>query len=145
MSTKIPAADLLPRRAALGQMALGFGGLALSTLLSEQSRGAAQLRPQTLFPARARRVIFLFMHGGPSHVDLFDYKPELQKLHGQAVPEEVVAGKRFSTMTGNPQGKLLLAPVEPFQQRGQSGAWVSDFLPYTAQICLLYTSDAADE
>ena len=86
MSTKIPAADLLPRRAALGQMALGFGGLALSTLLSEQSRGVAQLRPQTLFPARARRVIFLFMHGGPSHVDLFDYKPSLEKFNGKPLP-----------------------------------------------------------
>ena len=70
MSSNLPSPNLLPRRNALGRMALGFGGLALNTLLAEQSQGASPLRPQALFPARARRVIFLFMHGGPSHVDL---------------------------------------------------------------------------
>ncbi|MEE2622760.1 MAG: DUF1501 domain-containing protein, partial [Verrucomicrobiota bacterium] len=77
MSASYAAADLLPRRAALGHMALGFGGLALNTRLAEQAPGKEISRPQALFPARARRVIFLFMHGGPSHVDLFDHKPKL--------------------------------------------------------------------
>ncbi|MDP7496189.1 MAG: DUF1501 domain-containing protein, partial [Roseibacillus sp.] len=75
MSGSLATADLLPRRAALERMALGFGGLALNSLLAEQARAGGTSRPQALFPARARRVIFLFMHGGPSHVDLFDYKP----------------------------------------------------------------------
>jgi hypothetical protein len=79
-------------------------------------------------------VIYLFQNGAPTHVDLFDYKPALQHLHGQPVPESYFAGKRFSTMTGSPQGKRLLAPVEPFARRGRCGAWVSDFLPYMAQI-----------
>jgi hypothetical protein len=86
------------------------------------------------FAPRAKHVIYLFQNGAPTHVDLFDYKPALEKLHGQPVPESYFAGKRFSTMTGNPQGKVLLAPVEPFAQHGQSGAWVSKFLPHTAQI-----------
>jgi hypothetical protein len=96
-----------------------------------RSRGLPQL-PH--YEPRAKHVIYLFQNGAPTHVDLFDYKPQLQKLHGQPVPDEYVAGKRFSTMTGAPEGKLLLAPVEPFQQRGESGAWVSDFLPYTARM-----------
>ena len=86
------------------------------------------------FAPRAKRVIYLFMNGAPTHVDLFDYKPALQKLHGRPIPEDYVSGKRFSTMTGDPKGKLVLAPVEPFRQHGQSGAWVSDFMPYTGGI-----------
>ena len=62
MSGNLPSPNPLPRRNALGQMALGFGGLALNTLLAEQSLGASLLRPQALFPARARRVIYLFIH-----------------------------------------------------------------------------------
>ncbi|MEE3199473.1 MAG: DUF1501 domain-containing protein, partial [Planctomycetota bacterium] len=67
-------------------------------------------------------------------VDLFDYKPKLKELHGKPVPQEYVGGKRFSTMTGNPKGKLMLSPVEPFHQRGESGAWVSDLMPHTARV-----------
>ncbi len=55
-------------------------------------------------------------------------------MHGQPVPQEYIGDKRFSTMTGSTSGKVMLAPVEPFRQHGQSGAWVSDFLPYTAGI-----------
>src|SRR5690606_27283031 len=64
----------------------------------------------------------------------FDYKPKLVELHGQPVPDAYVQGKKFSTMTGAANGKLMLAPVEPFAQHGQSGAWVSKFLPHTAGI-----------
>src|SRR5690606_15549727 len=71
----------------------------------------------------------------------FDYKPDLARYHGSRVPDEYVRGKRFSTMTGSAEGKILLGPVEPFHQRGESGAWVSDFLPHTAavadQLCFL--------
>ena len=65
---------------------------------------------------------------------IFDYKPEIVAQHGKPVPEDYFKGKRFSTMTGDPTGKVMLQPVEPFKQRGQSGAWVSNFLPYTAAI-----------
>jgi hypothetical protein len=74
------------------------------------------------------------MNGAPTHVDWFDYKPRLAELHGQPVPESMIAGKRFSTMTGEASGKKLLGPIETFRQYGQSGAWVSDLMPYTAQI-----------
>ena len=64
-----------------------------------------------------------------------------KELHGKPVPQEYVAGKRFSTMTGNPKGKLMLAPIEPFKQHGQSGAWVSNFMPHVAKaaddICFI--------
>ncbi|MEC9091671.1 MAG: DUF1501 domain-containing protein, partial [Planctomycetota bacterium] len=83
---------------------------------------------------KAKNVIYLFMNGAPTHVDLFDYKPAIYKQHGNPVPESYFKGKRFSTMTGNPSGKVLLQPVEPFKQHGNSGAWVSNFMPYTAGI-----------
>ena len=65
------------------------------------------------FAPKAKRVIYLFMNGGPTHVDLFDWKPQIKALHGKPVPDSYVGGKRFSTMTGAAGGKLMLAPVEP--------------------------------
>jgi hypothetical protein len=123
----------ITRRELFGRGACGLGTAALATLLN----GAAVAAPRAGLPhfaPKAKRVIYLFQNGAPTHVDLFDYKPELQRRHGQPVPDAFLAGRRFSTMTGNPQGKLLLAPVEPFRRRGRSGAWVSDFLPHTAAI-----------
>ncbi len=123
------------RREFFGRSALGLGTAALGTLLAREAQaGAGQAASVPHFAPRAKRVIYLFQNGAPTHVDLFDYKPQLQRRHGQPVPEAYFAGRRFSTMTGNPQGKLLLAPVEPFRRRGRSGAWVSDFLPHTAAI-----------
>ncbi|MFP6612325.1 MAG: DUF1501 domain-containing protein [Pirellulales bacterium] len=129
---------LLTRRALFGRGAVGIGTAALASLL-ERDGLAAEAAPDVLpklhhFAPKAKRVIYLFMNGAPTHVDLFDYKPKLKELHGQPIPKDYVAGKRFSTMTGDPQGKLILAAVEPFKQRGQCGAWVSDFLPHTANI-----------
>jgi len=126
----------LTRRTFLGRASTGVGAAALAMLLG---RDAAATQPDRALisphlPARAKRIIYLFQNGAPTHVDLFDYKPKLSQLHGRPVPEDYIAGKRFSTMTGKPDGKLLLAPVEPFHQRGNSGAWVSEFLPYTARI-----------
>ncbi len=132
----------LTRREFLGSSGTGLGLAALAGLLGKD-RALAAAAPGGGLPRlpglphaapRAKRVIYLFQNGAPTHVDLFDYKPRLQALHGQPVPEDYIAGKRFSTMTGKAEGKLLLAPVEPFHQRGASGAWVSDFLPHTARI-----------
>jgi hypothetical protein len=131
------------RREFFGRTACGLGTAALAWLLARDGRAAQTAAgPQRIggqpelphFAPRARRVIYLFMNGAPTHVDLFDYKPRLQTMHGQPVPEEYFRGLRFSTMTGDPRGKLLLAPVEPFRRHGQCGAWVSNFLPHTAQI-----------
>jgi hypothetical protein len=121
---------MITRRELLGRGALGLGGAALGSLLSRDA-GAVE-GPH--FPPRAKRVVYLFMNGAPTHVDLFDWKPALKAGHGKPVPQEYLGTKRFSTMTGDPKGKLLLAPVEPFRQYGQSGAWVSDLMPHTGKI-----------
>lgn len=118
----------LTRRQFFGRTACGIGVPALASLV-----GAASDMGPTFAP-KAKRVIYLFQNGAPTHVDLFDWKPKLQELHGQPIPDAAVAGKRFSTMTGSPKGKLLLAPVEPFKQHGKCGAWVSNFLPHTAGV-----------
>ena len=125
---------LLTRRHFFGRTSTGIGTAALASLLGGAAGAAPSATGVPHFAPRAKRVIYLFMNGAPTHVDLFDYKPKLKELHGKPVPQEYVGGKRFSTMTGNPKGKLLLSPVEPFHRRGQSGAWVSDFMPHTAGI-----------
>lgn len=136
---------LVNRREFFGRAACGLGTAALAVLLAKDSGAAEQDAAKAAtriggldgvphFAPKAKRVIYLFQNGAPTHCDLFDYKPKLIELHGKPVPEAAVAGKRFSTMTGSPTGKLLLAPVEPFAQHGQSGAWVSNFLPHTAKI-----------
>jgi hypothetical protein len=126
----------ITRRELFGRAAVGIGTAALATLLGQDGHAAegTPLKGLPHFAPKAKRVIYLFHNGAPTHVDLFDYKPDLNEQHGKPVPESFFAGKRFSTMTGNPAGKVLLSAVEPFAQRGKSGAWVSDFLPYTARI-----------
>jgi len=116
------------RRQFFGRSATGIGIAALASLLNREARAVEH------HPPRAKRVIYLFQNGGPTHVDLFDYKPQLHALHGQPIPAEYLGGKRFSTMTGDPTGKLMLQPIEPFAQHGQSGAWVSALMPHTAAI-----------
>lgn len=133
---------LRTRRAFLGQCAASVGAGALFGLLGQEKTYAATsggvreigLPDLPHHLAQAKNIIYLFHNGGPTHVDMFDYKPRLAELHGKPVPDEYIKGKRFSTMTGAPQGKLLLAPIEPFHQYGQSGAWVSELMPYTAEI-----------
>ena len=85
-------------------------------------------------PARAKRVICLHMLGAISHVDTFDYKPTLERMHGQDLPPSVRETQRLSTMSGGQSAFPIVGPLRPFKQRGDSGAWVSDFLPYTAAI-----------
>jgi hypothetical protein len=118
----------LSRRQALSRFANGFGLLGLAGLLAEPSAAAVH------FPARARRVIFLFMSGGPSHVDLFDPKPLLAKFNGQPLPFEKPKLER--TKTGN-----LFASPYRFAPHGQSGIEVSELLPHLAgcidDLCII--------
>jgi hypothetical protein len=111
----------LTRREWLGRSANGFGAVALSAMLAERSPGAA------LPVARAKAVIFLYMDGGPSQVDTFDYKPALAKYHGKN-PHEIftVEPTQFANV-----GKVLQSPWK-FAQRGKSGLWVSDLFPKIA-------------
>jgi hypothetical protein len=127
------------RREFFGRTACGLGTATLASLLARDGLAAQPGRFGGLpglphFAPKAKHVIYLFQNGAPTHVELFDYKPKLKEMHGKPVPESYLGGKRFSTMTGDPRGKRMLAPVEPFTRHGKSGAWVSAFLPYTASI-----------
>lgn len=123
----------IDRRTCLGGISQGLAGLALADLLSlQRTEGSAVLSDDSgleagcHFPPKVKRVIFVFMHGGPSHIDTFDYKPELIRLHGQPLP---IAKPRIQfAQTGN----LLKSPWE-FKQYGESGAWVSDLFPNVAK------------
>ena len=118
----------LSRRAMLQQSAAGFGALAFHGLLSQAHGSSQPLAPKTsLIAPKAKRVIFLFMHGGPSQVDLFDHKPELTKLDGKPLPFD--KPRIVSSNTGN----LLGSPFS-FKQHGQSGAHVSELLPHIGKI-----------
>jgi hypothetical protein len=84
-----------------------------------------------MFTPKAKRVIYLHMPGSPSQLELFDYKPELQKLHLKDAPPSFLAGKRFAFIKGVPK---MLAGQFKFQQHGQSGQWVSELLPHFAKV-----------
>ena len=130
----------LTRRHFFSRCALGLGSVALGSLLADQMAGAESpalvnpLAPKAPhFPARAKRIIYLFMAGGPSQFELFDYKPKLVELNGQPIPQSFIEGKRFAFM-GSSHGTKLLGTRREFKQHGQSGAWVSDLFPHTAKI-----------
>jgi hypothetical protein len=116
----------LTRRDMLLRCANGFGAIALTALLAEEGRAAAPVQ-KPHFPARARNVIFLYMDGGPSQVDTFDYKPLLEKYHGRD-PHSVF---KVEPTQFNNVGLVMASPWK-FHRRGQSGLWVSDLLPHTA-------------
>ena len=86
------------------------------------------------FKAKAKSVIYLCQSGGPSHIDLFDYHPEMQKFHGQELPDSIRNGQRVTGMTAGQKNFPVCAPLKPFKQYGQSGTWVSDFLPHTGGV-----------
>lgn len=128
---------MLTRRALFGKGAMGLGAAALGSLFSRD--GLALLPDLTApqlphFAPRAKRVIYLLQNGAPSHVDLFDYKPALTKWHGTQIPDSIVGGKRFSTMTGGQTERPVLHNITQFAQHGQSGAWISDFTPHMAEV-----------
>lgn len=134
----------LNRRHFLSKMSLGIGGLALGSLLGCEGTGATpgEVAPSVLggildtthFAPRAKRVIYLFQSGGPSQLELFDHKPLLRERQGEDLPASVRMGQRLTGMTAYQQTKPMAGSLFDFQQRGQSGAWVSDLMPYTASI-----------
>src|SRR5437588_5673823 len=131
------------RRSFLSQAGGGFGALALASLLNDGRAAAATTSTSAdgpkppHFEPRVKRVIWLFMHGGPSHVDLFDPKPDLVKYGGQPLPESFGPVMTRRKVAQNP----LLAPVMPFAKRGESGLEISDFLPFIArcadELCVI--------
>ncbi len=135
----------LTRRHFLSRCSMGVGSIALSTLMADGSltrRAHADenhsiknpLAPKpTHFPAKAKNVIFLFMAGGPSQLDMFEYKPQLTALNGKPIPESYTAGKRFAFMDSSHRSDLL-GSKRSFAQYGETGTWVSDLLPHTSKI-----------
>jgi hypothetical protein len=131
------------RRHFILESALGLGALALGTLMpgcGRRSEDAIRAMDRVLNPMsprpphfvpRAKRVIYLHMAGAPSQLELFDYKPELMKLHDQLCPPSLLEGKTFAFIRGVPK---MMGPQANFRQRGDSGAWVSDYLPHFATI-----------
>lgn len=137
----------LARRAFLGQSAAGIGRVALGSLLFPElfrsaahaataggATNAAGLPGLPHFAPRAKRVIYLFQSGGPSHVDLFDYTPVLKQLHGSELPPSVRGTQRVTGMTAGQSSFPVVAPLWDMRQCGQHGTWISDLLPYTQKI-----------
>lgn len=132
-----PANVSMTRRQFFSRSATGIGAAALASLLrpsllAGNSTGGILGTPH--FAPKAKRVIYLFMHGGPSQLDLFDHKPGLRALHGQELPASVRGTQRLTGMTSNQKTLPVTASLFNFARHGQSGAWVSELLPHTAGI-----------
>jgi hypothetical protein len=136
----------LTRRAFLGQSSAGLGAMALASLLPEGARGAAGkpakgkvaldrwegvVKPLH-FPARAKRVIYLYMAGGPSHLETFDYRPKLAKMHGKPMPESFTKGQPIAQLQG---AKLnCFGPQHPFKKYGKSGQEIATIFPQLGTV-----------
>jgi hypothetical protein len=132
--------DTALRRAFLGQ-SLGLGALALSTLLDADARAAGPPGRRKALPGlpglphfrpTAKRVIFLYMSGGPSHLETFDYKPKLAELDGKPMPESYTKGQPIAQLQG--QALRCLGPRFRFHKHGKSGQMIADILPWTAKL-----------
>ncbi len=131
------------RRYFFGRTACGLGAAALASLLNDDASAAdAKPKPDLKtfgelpalhFAPKAKRVISLFMSGGPSHIDLFDYKPKLKAQHGKELPDSVRNGQRITGMTSGQKSFPCVFPMFKFAQHGKSGAWVSELLPHIAK------------
>ena len=133
------------RRHFFGQCGMGIGSMALASLLNSSSvKAAPSTGPNPFaprlghFPARAKNVIFMFQAGGPSHLELFDYKPKLQELSGQVIPKSYVENKRFAFIK---QDAKLLGTQRKFRPYGECGMELSEVIPHMAgiadEICLI--------
>lgn len=128
----------LSRREMLGRFAYGLGGMALAEIMGDSQTVKADSVPGDLkvlhHPPKVKRVISLFQSGGPSHLETFDYKPLLNKLQGQNLPDSVRMGQRLTGMSGMQSQLPMVGSFTGFKQHGQGGAWISDILPHTARI-----------
>ena len=128
------------RRDFLCRSGLGLGGIALTSLLQRDANAAEQSKlfrgvlDQPHFAPKAKRVISLVMSGGPSQLDLFDYKPLLNTMHGQELPDSVRKGQRLTGMSGFQSSLPLAGSAFKFAQHGKSGAWLSELLPWTGKM-----------
>lgn len=133
-----PVRGFADRRQFLQRFGMGLGGLAAAELLSQDAAAAPAAdhgvmeRPH--IAPKARRIIYLFMSGAPSHLDLLDYKPLLNQRHGEQLPESVRGGQRLTAMSGHQASIPLVGSPFKFTQHGPGGAWFSETLPFTASI-----------
>lgn len=142
---RLGAADLkglyqnIDRRNFLNKTAMGMGAVALQQLISPLSTVGATMEDRimsalpTIAP-KAKRVVFLFMAGGPSQFETFDYKPKLRDLFGTELPDSIRKGQRLTGMSANQSSLPVVPSLYDFKQHGKSGTWVSEILPYTAQV-----------
>ena len=152
--------DSISRRDFLVRAGAGFGTLALGALLRQDARAEQAFRRPVIdslnpfaarlphFAPKAKSVIFLYMVGGPSHVDTFDYKPELQKLDGKPVPDSLkkaVEATKFANVFHGCKPELMASPFK-FSQHGQNGMWVSELFPHMARhvddVCFIHSLQA---
>ncbi|MFT6996050.1 MAG: hypothetical protein ACJA1P_002797, partial [Maribacter sp.] len=139
----------LNRRSFLGKAALGAGSVALASLLGNQFfrkdkngiitkdndfGGNNGVMNALHHASKAKRVIYLFQSGGPSQLELFDYKPTLIKRRGEELPDSIRQGQRLTGMTSGQSSFPLAGSVFDFKQYGQNGTYISDLLPYTAKM-----------
>ena len=117
---------LQSRRAFLLNSGMGLGTAALASLFSKQDLAA---KAKTSTKPKAKRIIFLFMAGAPSQVDLFDHKPDLHKLFKTELPKSISKGQRVTAMTRGKQ-QLVAPSTFKFSQQGKSGVWMSELLPH---------------
>ncbi|WP_417391757.1 DUF1501 domain-containing protein [Gimesia sp.] len=124
------------RRQFFRSSATGIGAAALGSLLNPDLFASETPSVSTShFPGTAKRVIYLFMHGGPSQMELFDYKPRLKQLNSEPLPDSVRGDQRLTGMTSGQKSFPIAAPNQfRFQQHGESGTWVSDALPHFARV-----------
>lgn len=124
----------LSRREALSRFGGGLGGIALASLVGRSEAAFGTPPAYLVGKPRAKRVIYLFQAGGPSQIDLLDYKPRLNEEEGRELPEEVRMGQRLTGMSGNQASLPLVGSPFAFSQHGSSGQWFSELLPHTAKI-----------
>src|SRR5689334_8746117 len=126
------------RRRFLSRLSLGIGSVALGSLLIPDlfSKSEEEIAMTGLphFAPKAKRIIYLFQNGAPSQLDLFDYKPMLQKMQGQDLPASIRQGQRLTGMTADQKKFPLAGTVFQFNQYGQAKAYISELLPYTAGV-----------
>ena len=140
--------DRINRRTFLGRAGGGIGLAALASLMNEDVMGAPSGLTSTggipglpHFAPKAKRVIYLFQSGAPSQMELFDYKPNLNKLRGSELPDSIRNGQRLTGMTSGQKSFPIASSSFQFAQHGKSGAWLSELLPHTAtvadQLCFI--------
>jgi hypothetical protein len=136
-------AKTLSRRALFGRAATGLGGVALTSLLNRSLFAGGGIEGVPHFAPKAKHVIFLHQSGAPSQIELFDYKPELKKLHGTELPDSIRRGQRITGMTSGQDSFPVAAPIFGFKPYGKSGTMMGELIPHIGSIaddiCLIRT------